>query len=135
MASWSRSRHPQKQRTTMADDRDISRRRVIGELGVGGASLLLSACDKFNASPTFRSILGLGEKANYAAQRALGGSELAMEFAPRDISPFFRPNGSTMPASPEYQRHLVGNFADWRLRVDGLVQRPLDGSLDALRSL
>ena len=119
----------------MIDDRDISRRGAIGRLGVGGASLLLSGCDKFNASPTFRSILGLGERANYAAQRALGGGALAMEFSPRDISPFFRPNGSTMPASPEYQRHLVGNFADWRLRVDGLVQRPLDVSLGALRSL
>ena len=40
-----------------------------------------------------------------------------------------------MPSSPEYQRQLATDFAAWRLRVDGLVQRPLDLSLDALRSL
>lgn len=114
---------------------DPFRRRVISGLGAGGASLLLAGCDRLNASPTFRSILSLGESANYKAQRLVGRKALAMEFSAKDISPYFRPNGSTMPASPEYQKHLASNFANWRLRVDGLVQRPLDLSLDALRSL
>ncbi len=39
---------------------DLSRRRLIGGLGAGGAGLLLGGCDRFNASPTFRSILSLG---------------------------------------------------------------------------
>ncbi len=114
---------------------DLSRRRLIGGLGAGGAGLLLGGCDRFNASPRFRSILSLGETANYRAQRMLGRKAMAMEFSVRDLSPYFRPNGSTMPTSPAYQAHLATNFANWRLRVDGLVQRPLDISLDALRSL
>lgn len=113
---------------------DPFRRRLIGGLGAGGASLLLGGCDRLNASPTFRSILSLGESANYRTQRVLGGKAMAMEFSARDVSPYFRANGSTMPAGPEYQQHLASNFANWRLRVDGLVQRPLDLSLDALRS-
>jgi DMSO/TMAO reductase YedYZ molybdopterin-dependent catalytic subunit len=114
---------------------DPFRRRVIGGLGAGGASLLLGGCDRFNASPTFRSILSLGESANYRAQRVLGRKALAMEFSAKDLSPYFRPNGSTMPASTEYQKHLATNFATWRLRVDGLVERPLELSLETLRSL
>ncbi len=114
---------------------DPFRRRVIGGLGASGAGLLLGGCDKFNASPTFRSILSLGEAANYRAQRVIGRKAMAMEFSARDLSPYFRPNGSTMPSNAEYQKHLATNFAAWRLRVDGLVERPLDLSLDALRSL
>src|SRR3954451_5875406 len=114
---------------------DPFRRRLIAGLGAGSASLLLAGCDRFNASPTFRSILSLGESADYRAQRVLGRKALAMEFSARDVSPYFRPNGSTMPASADYQKHLASNFANWRLRVDGLVQRPLDLSLDALKSL
>jgi DMSO/TMAO reductase YedYZ molybdopterin-dependent catalytic subunit len=114
---------------------DPFRRRLIAGLGASGASVLLAGCDRLNASPTFRSILSLGESANYRAQRVLGRKAMAMEFSTKDLSPFFRPNGTTMPASLDYQKHLAANFADWRLRVDGLVHRPLDISLEALRSL
>ena len=41
----------------------------------------------------------------------------------------------SLPPGPEYQKHLAANFADWRLRVDGLVQRPVDLPLQALASL
>jgi DMSO/TMAO reductase YedYZ molybdopterin-dependent catalytic subunit len=114
---------------------DPFRRRLVGSLGMGGAGLLLSGCDRFNASPTFRSILSLGEGANYRAQRLIGRKAMAMEFSAKDLSPYFRPNGTTMPSDPTYQQHLASNFANWRLRVDGLVQRPLDLSLDALKSM
>lgn len=51
-----------------------------------------------------------------------------------DISPHFWPNG-TMPSSPEYERLLAGGFADYRLRVDGLVENPREFSLDELRAM
>jgi DMSO/TMAO reductase YedYZ molybdopterin-dependent catalytic subunit len=112
-----------------------SRRRVIAGVGAGGLGLLLGGCDRLNRSPTFRSILSLGADANYRSQRVLGRNALAMEFSARDLSPYFRPNGTTMPASPDYQRHLASGFANWRLTIDGLVTRPLNVSLDQLRSL
>lgn len=114
---------------------DPARRRLITGVGAGGLGMLLGGCDRLNRSRTVRSILSLGEAANYRAQRAVGRKAMAMEFSASDLSPYFRPNGTTMPASPDYQRHLANGFADWRLRVDGLVSRPLDLSLDALRSL
>lgn len=113
---------------------DPLRRRLIASVGAGGLGVLLAGCDRLNRSPTFRSILSVGEDANYHAQRVLGRKAMAMEFSPGDLSPYFRSNGTAMPGSPEYQRHLARSFADWRLRVDGLVTRPLELSLETLRS-
>nr|WP_311732093.1 molybdopterin-dependent oxidoreductase [Variovorax paradoxus] len=70
------------------------------------------------------------------AQRALlARGSLAKEFSEADRSPVFRANGTRMPGSDEYAQLLDRNFADWRLRVDGLVQKPLMLSLDALMGL
>ena len=114
---------------------DPSRRRLIAGIGASGAGLILAGCDRLNASPTVRSILSLGEDASYRTHRLIGGKALATEFDASQLSPFFRPNGATMPQSPQYQQHLASGFSNWRMRVDGLVARPLDLSLYALRSL
>jgi methionine sulfoxide reductase catalytic subunit len=45
------------------------------------------------------------------------------EYSEKDISPFFWPNG-TLPDSPEYVRLKVGNFADFKLKVGGMVANP-----------
>ena len=51
-----------------------------------------------------------------------------------DISPHFWPNG-TMPASAEYERLLANHFADYRLRVDGMVAHPTEFSLADLKAM
>lgn len=59
------------------------------------------------------------------------------------ISPYFRTNGyPPISAYPQargdddtYERLLAGGFVDYRLRVDGLVEHPLELSLDELRAL
>jgi DMSO/TMAO reductase YedYZ molybdopterin-dependent catalytic subunit len=51
------------------------------------------------------------------------------------ISPLFRPNGSTSPQTPEYLALKADGFRGYRLQVAGLVERPLELSLDALRAL
>jgi DMSO/TMAO reductase YedYZ molybdopterin-dependent catalytic subunit/thiosulfate reductase cytochrome b subunit len=52
----------------------------------------------------------------------------------KDISPHFWPNG-TLPASAEFEHLIEGGFADYRLRVDGLVARPGVFSLAELRAM
>jgi DMSO/TMAO reductase YedYZ molybdopterin-dependent catalytic subunit len=79
-----------------------------------------------NRSEEFRGILRRFEDANRGLQRTLGGrNALAREFGEGDVSPVFRSNGTMMPGTSEYQALAAGRFADWRLSVDGLVQRPL----------
>ncbi|MCJ2086313.1 molybdopterin-dependent oxidoreductase [Methylobacterium sp. E-005] len=56
------------------------------------------------------------------------------ELTEADISPYFWPNG-TMPASAEFDAQVAGNFTDYRLRVDGLVDRPQEFSLADLRAM
>lgn len=55
-------------------------------------------------------------------------------FSEKDISPYFWPNG-TEPHSAEFRRLEAGDFKDYRLRVGGLVKRPVDFSLAELRTM
>jgi DMSO/TMAO reductase YedYZ molybdopterin-dependent catalytic subunit len=60
---------------------------------------------------------------------------LAREFSPEDMSPVFRSNGNSMPNTDTYQAHLANRFRDWRLKIDGLVARPLSLSLEQIRQM
>ena len=114
----------------------ITRRGLIGSLGVGAAGLLLSGCDRIAATPKVQEVLGLGEGLTMRAQRLVTDrTALAREYRPSDMSPVFRTNGNTMPASDAYQAHAMNGFADWRLAVDGLVRRPQALSLAQIRAM
>jgi DMSO/TMAO reductase YedYZ molybdopterin-dependent catalytic subunit len=114
----------------------ITRRRLLGSLGLGAGGLLLSGCDRLSESENFRGVLRSAEGLTMRAQRLITSRDaLAREFSEADLSPVFRANGTRMPGSAEYQRLAAGRFADWRLTVDGLVDRPLSLSLDQLTRL
>ena len=114
----------------------LTRRRLIRSLAVGGSGLILSGCDRIVASPSVQNVVGLGEGLTHRAQRVvINRSALAPEFAASDMSPSFRTNGNTMPASDAYRAHADARFADWRLGVDGLVRRPQRLSLAQIRAM
>jgi DMSO/TMAO reductase YedYZ molybdopterin-dependent catalytic subunit len=70
------------------------------------------------------------------AQRLVSPRDaLAREFSEADLSPIFRSNGTSMPGTTDYARHLAEDFANWRVTVDGLVARPLSIPIQLLRSL
>ncbi len=52
----------------------------------------------------------------------------------RDISPHFWPNG-TMPDSQEFDALVKADFADYRLRVGGLVEKPMVFSYAELKAM
>ena len=56
------------------------------------------------------------------------------EYNERDISPYFWHNGQ-YPESDEYRALLADNFVDYRLRVHGLVDNPVELNLEQLRAL
>lgn len=56
------------------------------------------------------------------------------EFRRQDISPYFWTNGK-VPDSEEWKKLAVEGFRNYRLKVHGLVENPLELSLDDLRSL
>ena len=115
---------------------DFSRRSLItvGGLTLGG--LALSGCDKLSQSQDFLNRLGAAERVTMGAQRLLlSGGRLAREYSTSSISPTFKANGSVMPSDDDYQAALTNGFRDWRLIVDGLVNRPLSLSMAQLKSL
>jgi DMSO/TMAO reductase YedYZ molybdopterin-dependent catalytic subunit len=111
----------------------IGRRRFIA---TGASGLLLGGCDRLNNSPGFRDVLRSAEKLNMATQRLISPRDvLAREYDEADLSPIFRSNGTRVPGTTEYARHMAEQFANWRLTVDGLVARTLSIPLQTLRSL
>jgi sulfoxide reductase catalytic subunit YedY len=56
------------------------------------------------------------------------------QYTERDISPYLWHNG-TYPNSAEYTALRAGDFADYRLRINGLVAHPVELDLTRLRAL
>ncbi len=118
----------------------LSRRAFLTSAAVGGSGLLLSGCDVFDGlSNTDNGVRNFLEGANnltYRAQRALGGGyTMAQEFTEADIRQPQRPNGVTAPDDALYKDLLSKDFADWRLEVTGLVEKPLSLTRDQLMAM
>ena len=109
--------------------RHLSRRTLIkAGLGVaaggavGGTVRLADRCGLIPAN--HRGIYGLSETLTYAGQRLLTKlPSMAREFDRSQISTVSPVNGKA-PTTEPYQRLLAGRFADWRLTIDGMVERP-----------
>jgi len=111
-----------------------TRRHWLSGLLLTATGVALAACDRLTLNPTVQKGLASAEGLNRRLQRlVVDRTALAQEFPEHQISRDFRPNGSISPADAEYRALAEGGFADWRLIVDGLVERPLSLSLGELR--
>jgi len=113
----------------------VGRRKFLGLSMAGLGATLLGGCDRLSEAPQFLELLGSAEGLTYRMQRLLGGNALAREFSVADLSPDFKVNGTHAPDTPEYAAFQETGFANWRLRIDGLVAKPLDLSLADLRAM
>jgi DMSO/TMAO reductase YedYZ molybdopterin-dependent catalytic subunit len=110
----------------------ITRRALVA----GGAGLVLAGCDRVQNLAPARRLLLAGDTVNLKLQRALVHRDaLAVEYRPDQRSPVFRTNGTRDPGTPEYAALAAGGFVDWRLRLGGLVARPLALGLADLQSM
>jgi DMSO/TMAO reductase YedYZ molybdopterin-dependent catalytic subunit len=101
-----------------------------------GASAALAGCDQLQRSPSVFEFARIGEALSKNGQRLLLSAQpLAREFKPSDISADFRGNGSTSPDSEDYLRHVEEGFANWRLRIDGLVHQAVSYSIAELKAM
>ncbi|MBI3610373.1 MAG: molybdopterin-dependent oxidoreductase [Nitrospirae bacterium] len=98
--------------------------------------MLLAGCDKLSRSEWFPGILGSAEGLTRRVQRLITPRKaMAREYTEADRSAVFPTNGNIDPNNPDYQVLAKNNFADWKLTVSGLVERPAEFSLSELRRL
>ena len=110
----------------------VARRGLLA----AGAGLVLAGCDRVIQQPAARQILFAGEDIHRGLQRALfDRGALAPEFRADQMSPIFRANGTRDPGTPAYAAMVANRFADYRLQVRGLVDRPLSLSLADLAAM
>lgn len=101
-----------------------------------GATATLTGCDRLVRNETFREALFSAENFHKWSQRHLMVRDaMAREFHPDQVSPIFRANGTANPNTPAYKALWRSGFADWRLSVRGLVERPLSLSLTQLHAM
>jgi DMSO/TMAO reductase YedYZ molybdopterin-dependent catalytic subunit len=120
----------------MSNDGGLTRRSLMTRLLAGTGVVLLGGCQRLSESGWFPRVLGLGEKATYKMQRlVVSRKAMAQEFPATDLSPQFRSNGTAMPDNQTYMALAATGFADYRLEVSGLVERPMRLSLAEIRAL
>lgn len=119
----------------MNDETARSRRRLLRGVVAGAGVGLLGGCDALSQRKGFIDALSTAEPMNRSVQRFLTGNRLAREFPESMISPVFKPNGSINPKTPEYLALKADNFASYRLNIRGLVHKPLEFSIEALRAM
>src|SRR5215831_9864390 len=120
----------------VADLKQLGRRRFLARTAGGLGGLLLGSCDRLSQNLEFTELLKSAEAVTRFAQRMVTGrTALAREYSEADLSPEFRANGTTEPSDPDYQRLAQNEFADWRLAVSGLVERPRSFSLVELKEM
>jgi len=116
----------------------LSRRKMIktglsvaaGATGLGAAAGL--ATNYGLIPPDHAGIWGPGETLNYASYRLLTNHSMAREFARSEISA--KPLANEIPPLTDAFKNLqAGGFADWRLTIDGMVDRPGMFSLEQLK--
>ncbi|MET0365289.1 MAG: molybdopterin-dependent oxidoreductase [Sphingobium sp.] len=114
----------------------LTRRALIGSIAATTLAGTLTGCDRLAKTPAVRDILFSAENFHKWTQRALmDRHSLAQEFRPDQISPYFRPNGTSNPDTEEYRALWRSGFDGWRLAVDGLVARPLSLSLAEIMAM
>jgi DMSO/TMAO reductase YedYZ molybdopterin-dependent catalytic subunit len=108
----------------------VSRRRLIktglgAVASVGALGGAVRVMDRYGLIPAnCRGVYGLSETLTYAGQRLLTKlPSMAREFDRSQISTVIPVNGRA-PTSDPYRQLLAGGFVDWRLTIDGLVDRP-----------
>jgi DMSO/TMAO reductase YedYZ molybdopterin-dependent catalytic subunit len=118
---------------------ELSRRKwitsgVAAAAGVSGLAVAARLAQKYGLiPPDHGGIYGLGETLTYASQRLLTRHSLAREFSPSQISK--PPLANEMaPPSDDFKRLQAAGFVDWRLSINGMIDRPATFSLAQLKS-
>ena len=113
-----------------------SRRHLLRGALAGVGTAVLAGCDRLSNNDTAVELLKSAQHLSRAAHKLVAGrTAMAQEFSQADVAAHFRSNGTLMPADADYQALLKAGFADWKLQVGGLVEKPATFTLAELRAM
>jgi len=117
--------------------RRISRRALLTSASAFGGLLLTGCRRETFVPPRVRGgLIGAADVLTMSTNRMLLlGQPLAREFPRSEIANPFPTWNQINPRNVDYQRHASEGFRNWRLPISGLVQRPIELSLDEIRKL
>ena len=114
----------------------LERRHMLVRIATGVGALALGGWDSPNGRGWWTRLLDREAAVTEAVQRAITPpGATGRQYTKADISSHFKSNGTHNPRNPAYQALAQKNFADWRLTVDGLVERELSLSLAEIKAM
>jgi len=115
-------------------DGDDSRGLILGVIGIAAVLAACFAAYWLSWNRPRAVQLAARRTVNALLVRGLNPLEPRAEYARADISPRFWPNGA-LPTSKEWLGLGANGYKDYRLRVHGLVENPVELSLDEIKAL
>ncbi len=115
-------------------DGDDSRGLILGVIGIAAVLAACFAAYWLSWNRPRAVQLAARRTVNALLVRGLNPLEPRAEYACADISPRFWPNGA-LPTSKEWLGLGANGYKDYRLRVHGLVENPVELSLDEIKAL
>ena len=114
----------------------VSRRRFLIGSAAGLGAIGFTGCDDVTGNQNVQKVLALAEDLTMGTQRLLVSPQtLAREYTDKDLSPTFRSNGTDNPGTEDYAAMVENGFSTWKLKVDGMVNKPMEFSLADLKKL
>ena len=113
-----------------------SRRTALRTALASVGTLTLAGCDRLSQNDAFVDALKSAQRLSHGAQRLVAGRKaMAQEFSHADVAAHFKANGTLVPRDADYTALMQGGFNDWKLQIDGLVEKPAAFTLAKLRAM
>jgi len=113
-----------------------SRRQLLRGALAGVGAFSLAGCDRLSRNESVVDVLKSAQHLSQGAHKLVAGRKaMAQEFTQADVAAHFRSNGTLMPRDADYQALLKNGFADWKLEIGGLVEKPSAFTLAELRAM
>jgi DMSO/TMAO reductase YedYZ molybdopterin-dependent catalytic subunit len=112
-------------------------RRTFLRLGLASVgTAMLSACERLASSESVVGVMKSAAKLSGSVQKLVAPRKaMAQEFTEADIRGSFRSNGTTLPSGKKYKDLMQDNFANWKLEIGGMVEKPMQFGLAELKAM
>lgn len=121
---------------TLMRARQRDRRHLLRAAFAAAGAAALTGCDKLSNNEAFVDTLKSAQRLSHAAAGVVAPKgAMAQEFGQADVAPVFRSNGTLSPMDADYVALRNAAFAGYKLTVGGLVEKPAEYTLDALKAM